>query len=51
VKREQRLYEALVEVAGAEHVNHAYLICGVCIAKRALAADEKTRKPTKGGKK
>jgi hypothetical protein len=47
MKREQRLYEALVEVAAAEHVNHAYLICGACIAKRALAADEKARRKPK----
>jgi hypothetical protein len=44
MRREDRLHAALVEVAAAEHVNHAYLICGVCIAKRALAADEKARR-------
>ncbi len=47
MKREDRLHLALMEVAAAEHVNHAYLICGVCIAKRALAADEKARRKPK----
>ena len=43
MKREDRLYAALLEVAAAEHVNHTYLICGVCIARRALAEDDKKR--------
>lgn len=37
--------QALENIAReTEHVNHAYLICGRCIAERALKEDAKKRR-------
>jgi hypothetical protein len=48
VKREERLFVALQEVAQtSDHVNHGYLICGKCMAQRALDADALTAKKPK----
>lgn len=36
--REDRLRAALVDIAeNSDHANHAYLICGKCMAVKALA--------------
>ena len=48
MKREDRLHAALTLIAAtADHVNHAYLICGKCQAVKALAADESAKRKPK----
>ena len=43
--RTDRLMEALESIArDTEHANHAYLICGKCIAERALKEDSRRRR-------
>lgn len=51
MKREERLYLALVNIAeNADHVAHAYLICGKCKAIRALEIDAEIKAKRKAGK-
>lgn len=48
MKREERLELALRNIAEtADHVNHAFLVCGKCQAQKALDLDAKARRKGK----